>query len=106
MNEFGGCASAAKSIRVGLASLMKQMSDPQFTGRLTAIMKKINLEDQASTRGKRSVLVSDQQHYLVGLNFNRNISFDSVFNAPFTITNTPDRDSAALTVPEFNPLNR
>ena len=45
MNEFGGCAAAGKSIRVGLAQLMKQMSDPQLTGRLTAIMKKINLED-------------------------------------------------------------
>ena len=55
MNEFGGCAMAGKSVRVGLSQLMKQMSDPQLTGRLTAIMKKINLEDQSEARGYRAV---------------------------------------------------
>jgi hypothetical protein len=102
MNEFGGCAAAAKSVRVGLAQLMKQMSDPQLTGRLTGIMKKINLEDQSEARGYRAILVSTQGQYLNGLNFNKNISFDSVFYAPFSLTNTPTRDSA---VAPFNPLN-
>lgn len=105
MNEFGGCAAAAKSVRVGLSQLMKQMSDPQLTGRLTAIMKKINLEDQTEARGYRAILVSTQGQYLNGLNFNKNISFDSVFYAPFSLTNTPTRDSADLTVAAFNPLN-
>jgi len=105
MNEFGGCAAAGKSVRVGLAQLMKQMSDPQLTGRLTAIMKKINLEDQTEARGYRAILVSTQGQYLNGLNFNKNISFDSVFYAPFSLTNTPTRDSADLTVAPFNPLN-
>jgi hypothetical protein len=40
MSEFGACANAGKSVRVGLSSLMKQMADNQLTGRLTAIMKK------------------------------------------------------------------
>ncbi len=105
MNEFGGCAIAGKSVRVGLAQLMKQMSDPQLTGRLTAIMKKINLEDQSEARGYRAILISTQSQYLNGLNFNRNISFDGVFYSPFTLTNTPTRNSAALTVPAFNPLS-
>lgn len=105
MNEFGGCAAAGKSVRVGLAQLMKQMSDPQLTGRLTAIMKKINLEDQTEARGYRAILVSTQGQYLNGLNFNRNISFDSVFYAPFSMSNTTARDSADLTVAPFNPLN-
>ena len=104
MNEFGGCAAAGKSIRVGLSQLMKQMSDPQLTGRLTAIMKKINLEDLTEARGYRAILVSTQRQYLTGLNFDKNISLDGVFYAPFTLTNTPGRDSATLTVPAFNPL--
>jgi len=54
--------------------LMKQMSDAQLTGRLTAIMKKINLEDQTEARGYRAILVSLQPQYLLGLNFNRNNS--------------------------------
>ena len=47
MNEFAGCATVGKSIRAGQAQLMKQMSDSQFTSRLTGIVKKINLEDQS-----------------------------------------------------------
>jgi hypothetical protein len=43
MNEFGACAKAGKSVRTGLSQVMKQMADSQVTGRLTSIMKKINL---------------------------------------------------------------
>ena len=52
MNEFAGCATVGKSIRAGQSQLMKQMSDPQFTGRLTGIVKKINLEDQSPLQRK------------------------------------------------------
>ncbi|MBP8944818.1 MAG: hypothetical protein KBG25_02765 [Paludibacteraceae bacterium] len=103
MNEFSGCAAAAKSLRMGLSPLMAQMSDPHLTGRLTAIMKKINLEDQSEARGYRAVLISDQRKYLKGLNFNKNISLESVLLAPFTVSNTEDRTIAILTVPTFNP---
>ena len=105
MSEFGACANAGKSVRVGLSSLMKQMADNQFTGRLTAIMKKINIEDGSEARGQRAVLISLQPQYLKGLDFNRNISFNGVFNAPYTLEATVDRNESTLTVPEFNPLN-
>ena len=105
MNEFGGCALAGKSVRVGLAQLMKQMSDPQLTGRLTAIMKKINLEDQSEARGYRAILITAQQQYLAGLAFNRNVSFDGIFYAPFTLVTAADRTGATLTVTAFNPIN-
>lgn len=45
MNEFGGCAKVGKSLRTALSALMGKFTDPQVTGRLTSIMKKINLED-------------------------------------------------------------
>jgi hypothetical protein len=105
MSEFGACANAGKSVRVGLSSLMKQMADNQFTGRLTAIMKKINIEDGSEARGQRAVLISLQPQYLKGLDFNRNISFNGVFNAPYTLTANVDRNESTLTVPAFNPLN-
>ena len=54
MSEFAACAYAGKSVRIGLSSLMKQMTDSQFTGRLTAIMKKINIEDGSEARGQRA----------------------------------------------------
>ena len=105
MSEFGACANAGKSVRVGLSSLMKQMADNQLTGRLTAIMKKINIEDGSEARGQRAVLVSQQPQYLKGLDFNRNISFNGVFSAPFTLTPSVDRNESVLTIPSFNPAN-
>lgn len=105
MSEFTACANAGKSVRIGLASLMKQMSDSQLTGRLTAIMKKINIEDGSEARGQRAVLVSQQPQYLKGLDFNRNISFNGVFSAPSTLTATVDRNESTLSIPAFNPLS-
>ncbi len=104
MNEFAACAIAGKSIRVGLNLLIKQMSDAQLTGRLTGIMKKINLEDQTEARGYRAILISTQSKYLLGLNFNRNFGFDSSFIAPFELIGNAERNSSTLTVPAFNPL--
>lgn len=105
MNEFGGCAMVGKSVRVGVASLMKSMADSQVTGRLTAIMKKINLEDGSEARGKRAILVSQVPQYLNGFEFNRFTSFSGAFNAPFSLTPTAGRDSSTLDIPIFNPLN-
>jgi len=105
MSEFAACAMAGKSVRIGLSALMKQMTDSQFTGRLTAIMKKINIEDGSEARGQRAVLVSQQPQYLKGLDFNRNISFNGVFSAPFTLTATAARNVSTLSIPAFNPLN-
>ena len=87
MNEFGGSAAAAKSVRVALAQIIEQFSDPRLTGRLTAIMKQINLEDQTEARGKRAIEISTQKQYLEGLDFDENLSLSGLFNAPFTLFN-------------------
>jgi hypothetical protein len=105
MSEFAACAMAGKSVRVGLSSLMRQMSDSQLTGRLTGIMKKINIEDGSEARGQRAILITQQPQYLKGLDFNRNISFNGVFNAPFTLTCNIARNETVLNIPSFNPLN-
>lgn len=105
MSEFAGCAMAGKAVRTAFSPLIKQMTDSQFTGRLTAIMKKINIEDGSEVRGQRAVLVSQQPQYLRGLDFNKNISFNGVFNAPFTLIASVDRNESTLTVPSFNPLS-
>ncbi len=105
MNEFGGCAMTGKAIRVGFASVLSNMADPQVTGRLTAIMKNINLEDGSEARGQRAVLVSAVPNYLLDFEFNRFKSFDGAINAPMTITPSAGRDISTLDVPIFNPLN-
>lgn len=105
MSEFGGCASAAKTLRVALAQIIKQYSDPRLTGRLTALMKQINLADTANPRGERSILISSYGEVLKGLNFDVNVSLSGVFNAPYTLTSTPARDSSTFDTPAFNPVN-
>jgi len=74
MNEFGGCAKVGKSLRTALSALMGKFTDPQVTGRLTSIMKKINLEDGTEARGYRKVEVSTQKNYLLGFEFNKILS--------------------------------
>jgi len=105
MNEFGGCATAGKLIRVGLSQVIKQMRDPQMTGRLTGIIKKVNLEDQTEARRYRAILISQEKQYPIGFAFDKNVSLEGVFTAPYTLSNTVARDAATLTVPAFNPAN-
>ena len=105
MNEFGACAKAGKSVRTGLSQIMKQMSDSQVTGRLTSIMKKINLEDQTEARGYRKIEITTQRSYLKGFEFDKNTSFNGIFNAPFSLTHAVDRASGDFVVDAFNPAN-
>ena len=106
MNEFAGCATVGKSIRAGQAQLMKQMSDPQFTGRLTGIIKKINLEDQSEARGVRAILITAVPQHLIGLNFNRNNTVEGSFSGKFETVANEARNSVTLTVEAFKPLEQ
>ncbi len=100
-----GSATCAKSVRVGLAQIIKQYSDPRLTGRLTKIMKEINKEDVTNARGQRSVLVSAHQTMLQGVDFDVNTSLAGIFNAPYTLTNTVARDGATFKIVGFDPMN-
>jgi len=105
MNEFGACAKAGKSVRTGLSQVMKQMADSQVTGRLTSIMKKINLEDQTEARGYRKIEITTQRSYLKGFEFDKNSSFNGIFNAPYSLTHGVDRETGGVVVDAFNPAN-
>lgn len=106
MNEFAGSATAGKSFRSGIAGLIKSNGDNQVTGRITAVMKKINLEDGSETRGRRSVLMSQAPNYLIGFEFNKSTSFGSIFRAPYTLEPDISRESSTLHVAPFNPGDR
>jgi hypothetical protein len=105
-NEFAGCAAVGKSIRSGQAQLMKQMSDSQFTGRLTGIVKKINLEDQSEARGVRAILITAVPQHLIGLNFNRNNTVEGSFTGKFETVANAGRTSVTLTVEAFKPTEQ
>ena len=106
MNEFAGCASVGKAIRAGQSQLMKTMSDPQLTGRLTGIVKKINLEDQTEARGYRAILISAVPQHLIGLNFNRNNTVEGSFTGEFETVANAGRNSVTLTVEAFEAMKQ
>ena len=55
MSEFEGCGKAVHAIRLGLSSLIPEHTDTHFTGRLTALVKIINLQDTEGIRGRRTI---------------------------------------------------
>jgi hypothetical protein len=100
--EFGASAKVGKNLRVGLASVIKNFADPQVTGRITKIFKEINLKGTGS-RGKRNIKLSTNREMLENFDFNKTITFGSVFNAPFTLTPNAARNESTLVMPAFNP---
>lgn len=106
MNEFGGSAKAAKTLRNGLSQAMKGIADAHVTGRLTAIMKRINLEDQSEARGYRAILISEQSQYLKGFEFNKNVSLNTVLNAQVTAEIDGPTSVSVLFSKEIDPRNQ
>ena len=100
--EFGGSSRAAKAFRLALGGVLQTMAGSRLVSRLTAIFKRINLKG-TGRRGQRPIDLSTNRELLANFNFNRNISFSSVFNAPYTVTAGVDRNEANLSVDAFNP---
>lgn len=100
--EFGGSASGAKALRLSLISLVESMGDKRLVSRLTALFKEINLRG-TGTRGQRPITVSANRVLVANLEFNKHLSFGSVFNAPFTFTNNTARTQGTITIPAFSP---
>lgn len=102
--EFGGSATVAKAFRLSLANVILTMSDFRLTSRLTKLFKEINLSG-TGTRGQRPILITGHQVLLINFELNERHSFGSVFNAPFTRSNTANRDQGDIVVAAFVPDN-
>lgn len=102
MNEFSGCGIACSSLRMGLSPLLTQMADRYVTSRLTALMKKINLQNQTDARGFRAIEVSLYgKNMLKDFEFNDKVTMKSLIKASMSFTHSENRDSAQLTVAPF-----
>jgi hypothetical protein len=102
-NEFGGSAKAGKYFRQILSPIMKGVADARVTSRVTALMKKVNVEDGSEARGVRGILMTARKDLVKDFEFNSATNFESVFRAMFTL-NVPDsRNSAAMMIKDFDP---
>jgi len=100
--EFGGSATVAKAFRLSLANVILTMADARLASRLTKLFKEINLRG-TGTRGQRPILLTSNEVLLLNFELNERHSLGSVFNAPFTRTNTPDRDQGDIVIASFIP---
>ena len=100
--EFGGSATAAKSLRLSLVTVVQTMGDARLASRLTKLFKEINSKG-VGTRGQRPITLSANRVMLENFEFNAKNSFSSVFNAPFSFTNNATRLQGTITVPSFLP---
>lgn len=101
-SEFGGSANIAKSLRLSLATSILTMGDNRLVSRLTALFKEICSKSNL-TRGQRPIVVSTNQSMVENFEFNRKLSFGSVFSAPFTRSNNTARNQGTITIPAFQP---
>ena len=100
--EFGGAATASKALRLAFANAVQTMTDRLFTARLTKLFKEVNARS-TGVRGQRPITISANRTLLTDLEFNVNTSFNSVFNAPFTVTTTAARTQATVALAAFAP---
>jgi hypothetical protein len=102
LTEFGGSATGAKALRHALSSALMGMSDRYMSNRLLKVFKEINLKGTGS-RGQRTIALSANRSLLNGFEFNQNVHFSSVFDAPFSSAINTSRTQATITVPAFLP---
>ena len=103
MNEFAGCDAVVKAIRLGLLSLLPEYSDTDFTGRLVAIVKMINLKDEDGARGKREVLFSQNRPIFKTLTFTVKKKIDFQLRKSITTSHPESRTEATIKVNALNP---
>jgi hypothetical protein len=103
--EFGASAKVGKSLRAGLAEVIRNYADPQVTGRITKVFKDINLKGTGA-RGRRSIKLSLHRDMLENFEFNKNTAFGSIFNASWGITPNAGRNESTLALSAFNPLDK
>lgn len=104
MVEFGGAASAGTPLRMGLAGVLRSMSDRGTVSRIMQLMKKVN-SFGTGVRGQRTFDFGINAQLMIGFEFIRTNPLASVFSAPFSYSSTAARDEATLTVPDFHTGN-
>lgn len=101
-DEFGGRATASKFILAGLNQL-KPMADYNIAGGLNQLLRPVQLMDQISSLGTRSVCLSKAPGLLEGFSLNRKNSFDSIIRNPLTYSLSRNEANATITIPALIP---
>ncbi len=89
-------------IRHALFPVM-HLGDPQFTGRLNALGKRVQVQDTVSERGKRNMYFSRCRYMLQGFSLNDIQVFESIVRHPITVRNNREERSSGISIPALIP---
>lgn len=103
MSEFEGCGVAVEAIRNGLLALIPEHTDTHFTGRLTKLIKIINLRDEEGTRGNRTICFSLNRPLLKTMTFHEKKKIDHELRKYIRTSHPESRAEATITVKGLNP---
>jgi hypothetical protein len=103
MSEFEGCGVVVKAIHHEMGMLWGEHTDTHFTGRLTAIVKMINLKDGEGDRGKRGVFFSVNKPILKSLNLHEKRKIDFQLKRSIRNSHPESRTEATITITGLNP---
>ncbi len=99
--EFGGSANAGKSLRVGLANVMKRFADDGVTGRLTAVFRQMT-NGASGIRGKRPIEIVPQKAGLIGIDLDAGAQLSTAFVADYLVSVNVGRNEVTVDVPIFS----
>ena len=102
MAEFARAGQAAKLLRTAFRSLVLSMADKRVTGRLTAAMMKVIIEDGINNRGERTIINAESER-LQGFEFNRNARLTETIHTPFTGSIDRETGTMVVDIPAFTP---
>lgn len=101
-SEFGGRSAMSKRI-MRMLRPVKALADYNIAGPLNALLTPIQLDDPVNDKGKRSVVLSQNQGFLEGFSLNREVVFESIVRAPLTVTVSRETMSAEVIIPALRP---
>jgi len=103
MSEFKGCGVVVKDIHREMGMLWGKHTDTHFTGRLTAIVKMINLKDGEGENGKRGVFFSANKPILKSLTLHEKRKIDFLLKRSIRNSHSESRNEATITITGLNP---
>ncbi len=100
--EFTGSANAGKALRMAVTTAFPNMTDGLVTSRVTKICRQVIERALTGVRGQRPFLPAEHKELLLNFPYSDKVTLDSVLQAPYSVAVSAARNSAALTIPDFN----
>jgi hypothetical protein len=99
--EFKGAIAASKLLRQGLSPFIKDFADWNISGRLNGVFRKV-IDRSNGIKGERPVEIIPHKGLLTGFDLNKEVSFDSILQAPFNASVNSDRNEVRMIIPDFD----